>query len=109
MPPKRKVAHTHAANVFCVKCKTKTPCVNPTMKMTANNRHMLKSSCAKCGTKKCMFVSKNAVHKGEGFFGDLLGGIANIGGAAGGMYLGQPVIGNVAGNVVGNLARKIPF
>ena len=41
---------------YCVRCKGKTPSVGSSVRMTKNNRKMMVSKCAKCGTKKCCFV-----------------------------------------------------
>ena len=42
---------------FCVRCKSKTGDVNPRSRMTKNNRAMVQSDCALCGTTKSRFVS----------------------------------------------------
>eukprot|EP00662_Eupelagonemidae_sp_cell21_P006209 gene6209-27697_t len=53
--------------MYCIKCKSKTGGTQPQQKTVNGNRHMLVSTCAKCGTKKCQFVSskKNQRLKAE--------------------------------------------
>lgn len=55
---------------YCVKCKTKTQGSNPHTKLTKNGRHMMVSTCQKCGTTKSTFVSKT---QGSGVIGQVLG------------------------------------
>lgn len=57
------------ASDYCLKCKQHTENVNTQMTQTANGRHMRKSNCAVCNTKKCRFVKAGA--EGEGFLTDL--------------------------------------
>ena len=43
-------------NMFCVKCKSKTPTKDIKQALTKNKRKMLKGICTACGTKKCQFI-----------------------------------------------------
>ena len=43
---------------YCVKCKSKTPDINPVIKISKNGRHMQQSTCGVCGIKKTKFVKK---------------------------------------------------
>ena len=51
---------------FCVKCRKRTENKNEHLVKTANNRNMVKCTCAKCGSKKSQFVSANATKVGNG-------------------------------------------
>jgi NAD-dependent SIR2 family protein deacetylase len=42
--------------LYCVKCKQKTPTNNLIKLKTKNNKNMVQGKCMKCGTKKCKFV-----------------------------------------------------
>lgn len=45
--------------MYCVKCRKKTENAEPpVMVVTRNNRNMLTTRCAVCGTKKNQFVKK---------------------------------------------------
>jgi len=46
-------------SAYCVKCRSKTPDVNPVQTTTKNGRLMIKSVCEKCGSKKSEFISNN--------------------------------------------------
>ena len=48
-------------NIYCVKCKTKTPTLNLTESVTKNNKPILKGKCEICGSKKNTFISKSKV------------------------------------------------
>lgn len=45
-------------DIYCVKCKAKTPTENVTEKTTKNGRSALTGNCVKCNTKKYRFISK---------------------------------------------------
>jgi RNase P subunit RPR2 len=53
-----------AGEIYCLKCHQKTPNAHEHMVTTANGRHMIKATCAHCGTTKNQFVS--AHHAGSG-------------------------------------------
>ena len=46
-------------NIYCVKCKKKTPTLNLIESVTKNNRPILKGTCDICGTKRNQFTSKS--------------------------------------------------
>ena len=48
---------------YCLKCKKDTENINPKVSKTRNNRAMLLSKCAICGSKKSRFI-KNQEAKG---------------------------------------------
>ena len=48
---------------FCFKCRKDTENINPRVSKTSNNRTMLLSKCAICGSKKSRFI-KNQEAKG---------------------------------------------
>ena len=48
---------------YCVKCKKDTENINPRVSKTSNNRTMILSKCAICGSKKSRFI-KNQEAKG---------------------------------------------
>ena len=48
---------------YCLKCKKDTENINPRVSKTSNNRTMILSKCAKCGSKKSRFI-KNQEAKG---------------------------------------------
>ena len=48
---------------YCLKCKKDTENINPRVSKTSNNRTMILSKCAKCGSKKSRFI-KNQEGKG---------------------------------------------
>ena len=50
-------------NSYCLKCKKETEKINPRVSKTSNNRTMILSKCAKCGSKKSRFI-KNQEAKG---------------------------------------------
>ena len=41
---------------YCLKCKKDTKNINPRVSKTINNRTMILSKCAKCGSKKSRFI-----------------------------------------------------
>ena len=43
---------------YCLKCRNVTENINPTVSKTSNNRAMVLSKCAICGTKKSRFKIK---------------------------------------------------
>lgn len=51
--------------MYCVKCKQKTESINITEVISKNNRKLMKSICAICGSRKCQFI-KNTIGKGIG-------------------------------------------
>ena len=55
---------------YCIKCKQRTPVVNPEVVTTRNNKSQLKSSCPVCGITKTQFISDKQAKKG-GFLGGL--------------------------------------
>ena len=48
---------------FCLKCRKDTENINPKVSRTGNNRTMVLSKCAICGSKKSRFI-KNQEAKG---------------------------------------------
>ena len=48
---------------YCLKCRKDTENINPKVSKTSNNRTMLLSKCAICGSKKSRFI-KNQEAKG---------------------------------------------
>ena len=48
---------------YCLKCRKDTENINSRVSQTSNNRTMILSKCAKCGSKKSRF-SKNQEGKG---------------------------------------------
>ena len=48
---------------YCLKCKKDTENINPKISKTSNNRIMILSKCAICGSKKSRFI-KNQEAKG---------------------------------------------
>ena len=48
---------------YCLKCRKDTENINPKFSKTSNNRTMLLSKCAICGSKKSRFI-KNQEAKG---------------------------------------------
>ena len=48
----------------CLKCKKDTKNINPKISQTSNNRTMVLSKCAICGSKKSRFI-KNQEAKGQ--------------------------------------------
>ena len=48
---------------YCLKCKKDTENINPKVSKTSNNRIMVLSKCAICGSKKSKFI-KNQEAKG---------------------------------------------
>ena len=43
---------------YCLKCKKNTESVNPRVSATRNDRTMILSKCAICGSKKSKFIEK---------------------------------------------------
>ena len=52
--------------MYCLKCKKDTKDLNVKAFITKNNRHMLKSICNICKSRKSKFISKNEII-GSGF------------------------------------------
>ena len=48
-------------DIYCVRCKKKTPTLNIFESVTKNNRPILKGICENCKTKKNRFISKSKV------------------------------------------------
>ena len=48
---------------YCLKCRKDTENINSKVSKTSNNRTMILSKCAKCGSKKSRFI-KNQEAKG---------------------------------------------
>ena len=48
---------------YCLKCRKDTENINPRVSKTSNNRKMVLSKCAICGSKKSRFI-KNEEAKG---------------------------------------------
>ena len=48
---------------YCLKCRKNTENINPRVSKTSNNRTMVLSKCAICGSKKSRFI-KNQEGKG---------------------------------------------
>ena len=48
---------------YCLKCRKNTENINPRVSKTSNNRTMVLSKCAICGSKKSKFI-KNQEAKG---------------------------------------------
>ena len=48
---------------YCLKCKKYTGNIDPQVSSTGNNKIMILSKCAICGTKKCKLI-KNQEAKG---------------------------------------------
>ena len=48
---------------YCLKCREDTENINSKVSKTSNNRTMILSKCAKCGSKKSRFI-KNQEAKG---------------------------------------------
>ena len=49
---------------YCLKCRKDTENINPRVSKTSNNRTMVLSKCAICGSKKSRFI-KNQEAKGR--------------------------------------------
>jgi hypothetical protein len=43
-------------DIYCVKCKAKTPTTDAKEVVAKNGRPMIKGKCSKCGTTKCRFI-----------------------------------------------------
>ena len=48
---------------YCLKCRKDIESISPRVSKTSNNRTMILSKCAKCGSKKSRFI-KNQEAKG---------------------------------------------
>ena len=42
--------------IYCLKCKIKTPTLNLIESITKNNKPILKGTCEICDSKKCKFI-----------------------------------------------------
>ena len=45
-----------SVSVYCVKCRSKTPTVNPHRAVAKNGRKMIKGKCSRCGCSKVQFT-----------------------------------------------------
>ena len=43
---------------YCLKCKKQTENINPQVSSTSNDRAMILSKCATCGSKKSKFIKQ---------------------------------------------------
>ena len=43
---------------YCLKCKENTESINPKVSKTSNNKIMILSKCAICGSKKSKFIKE---------------------------------------------------
>ena len=43
---------------YCLKCKKNTESINPKVLKTTNNKRMILSKCAICGSKKSKFIKE---------------------------------------------------
>ena len=55
--------HMYKMESYCLKCRKYTENINPEVSSTSNNRTMILSKCAICGSKKSRFI-KNQEAKG---------------------------------------------
>ena len=46
---------------YCLKCRKDTENINPRVSKTSNNRTMILSNCAKCGSEKSRFIKNQEV------------------------------------------------
>ena len=53
---------------YCLKCRKDTENINPRVSKTSNNRTMIISKCAICGSKKSKFIKNQ---KAKGLFSNL--------------------------------------
>ena len=53
---------------YCLKCKKNTESINPKISATSNNKTMILSKCAICGTKKSKSIKKQ---KAKGLLSNL--------------------------------------
>lgn len=54
-----KIAHrTITMEIYCVKCRKKTPTEDITEKKSARGTPMIQGICTVCGTKKTQFIGK---------------------------------------------------
>ena len=56
--------------IFCLSCKKNTNDINPTGKLTKNNRPYVLAKCNICKKSKSKFVSINQI-KGNGFLSNI--------------------------------------
>ena len=52
-------------DLYCVKCRARTPTIDQTTITTKNNRLALAGKCETCGIKKFRFIKKNLVNPTE--------------------------------------------
>ena len=53
---------------YCLKCKKNTENINPRVSLTKNNKTMILSKCAVCGSKKSKFIKQQ---KAKGLLSNL--------------------------------------
>ena len=53
-----KYNNIYMSDIYCVKCKTKTPTVDEKIVTTKNNRNAITGQCQNCGRTKYMFIKK---------------------------------------------------
>ena len=53
---------------YCLKCKKNTENINPRVSLTKNNKTMILSKCAVCGSKKSKFIKEQ---KAKGLLSNL--------------------------------------
>jgi len=56
---------------YCVKCKKNTESVGGVVSKTKNNRNIVKSKCASCGTNKTRFMPGAVKKTGKGWGAEL--------------------------------------
>ena len=54
--------------IYCLKCRKDTENIDSKVSKTSNNRTLILSDCAKCGSKKSRFVKEQ---KAKGFLSNL--------------------------------------
>lgn len=80
---------------YCVRCKSKTDSVQPSVEQTKNNRFRLKTKCVVCGTQKSTLISKQKLAQlQEGGFLPILAGLA-----------AAPLVSGLVGKLTGNGAK----
>ena len=60
---KNNLMYKNKMKLYCLKCRKDTENINPKVSKTSNNRTMIISKCAKCGSRKSRFI-KNQEAKG---------------------------------------------
>lgn len=62
--------------IYCLKCKKRTPTQNPAIMKHSNGRTSVQGICAVCGKTKSQFLAKNV--NGAGFLSSLAGSIEKM-------------------------------